>query len=566
MGKHLLDTKTESWGGLIKNSRVHKIPRYQRDYSWDEEHWEDLWNDLVNSEQEDSHYMGYLVLQNDPQKNDEYAVIDGQQRLTTLSIIALAVIKHIKDLADKNIDATENKEREELLMSSFIGYKDPSSLTYKPKLVLNRNNDDFYRSYLIRFRKPISKSKLKPSEKMLLEAFDYFYAKIGEKFAANMSGAAFSQFLNERVANYLIFTFITVDDELNAYKVFETLNSRGVRLSPTDLLKNYLFMVAAKNGESDIDQAETQWQSINNYLGTIDFPTYLRHFWNSRYNLVRKQNLFKSVRNTIRNTEEAFNLLDELEKNAQLYAAFSQPEDEIWQSEGQKSSIHQLKLFNVKQCFPLLLAAYTQFKQDEFERLLRCCVVISFRYNIIGGLNPNRLEEEYSAAAREISDKKLTTATTVFAKLKTVYVSDEEFASTFSAKTFTAKTRGDKLIRYILFAIENQISGKKYDSQDKRITVEHILPENPKQGWESFFTTEEQAQYVYRLGNLTLLEESKNSKECANKQYSEKLAIYKTSGYKLTNADSIYDEWTPTKVTERQRKLAKYATGIWRFE
>ncbi len=102
MKKNLLDTKTVSWGELIKNGRTFKVPRFQRDYSWEEEQWDDLWYDLDNLNEEDFHYMGYLVLQHS--STNEYIVIDGQQRLSTLSIIALAVIQHMSELIEKNID------------------------------------------------------------------------------------------------------------------------------------------------------------------------------------------------------------------------------------------------------------------------------------------------------------------------------------------------------------------------------------------------------------------------------------------------------------------------------
>lgn len=563
MKKNLLDTKTASWGELIKNGRTFMVPRFQRDYSWEEEQWDDLWYDLVNLEEEDFHYMGYLVLQNSP--TNEYLVIDGQQRLTTLSIIALAVIQNIQDLIEKKIDSQNNEERKKLLMDSYLGYKDPTSLVAKSKLTLNRNNNDFYQSYVMRFRKPTTKSKLKPSEKLLIEAVEYFYEKIKNKFGVNISGEKLADFLDKKAADQFVFTFITVDNDLNAYKVFETLNSRGVRLSPTDLLKNYLFMVAAQKGETDIDQAERQWQNINNILGGIEVTTYLRHFWNSRNMIARKQNLFKVVKNSITDADQAFTLLDELENNAQLYAAFSQPEDELWKQAEQSEYIRQLKLFGVTQCYPLLLAAYKKFDANEYARLLRCCCVIVFRYNVIGGLNPNKLEDEYNKTAQDVYAGKLKNAREIFHNLKSVYVTDEEFESSFAAKSITTKGKGTKLVRYILFSLENQISGKKYDFSDSSVTIEHILPENPSQSWESNFTIEEQIQFVFRLGNYALLEESKN-KMCQNDLYPAKKEIYKTSSYKITAQDSVCDEWSPERIIERQKKLAKYAKTVWKFE
>lgn len=563
MKKNLLDTKTASWSELIKNGRIFIVPRFQRDYSWEEEQWEDLWYDLDNLDKEEFHYMGYLVLQNTP--TNEYTVIDGQQRLTTLSTIALAVIQHVQELIGNNIDAKNNEERKKLLMDSYLGYKDPTSLIAKSKLTLNRNNNDFYQSYLMRFRKPTTKGKLKPSEKLLIEAVEYFYEKIKLKFKQDISGDKLADFLDNKAANQLVFTFITVDNDLNAYKVFETLNSRGVRLSPTDLLKNYLFMVAAQNGETDIDQAERQWQNINNILGNIEFTTYLRHFWNSKNTVARKQNLFKVVKNSISTADQAFSLLDELENNAQLYAAFSQPEDDIWKQADQHEYIKQLRLFGVTQCYPLLLAAYKSLDANEYARLLRCCSVIAFRYNVIGGLNPNRLEDEYNKTAREVSIGNLKNTRDIFKNLKSVYVSDEEFETSFATKTMPTKGKAGKIVRYILFSLENQISNKSYDFTDSSVTIEHILPESPSQDWEAYFNIEEQNQFMFRLGNYTLLNESEN-KDCKNNLYDAKKKIYKNSNFKITASDSIYDEWNSERVSERQRKLARYAKTVWKFE
>jgi hypothetical protein len=112
--------------------------------------------------------------------------------------------------------------------------------------------------------------------------------------------------------------------------------------------------------------------------------------------------------------------------------------------------------------------------------------------------------------------------------------------------------------------LENQIGNKKYDFSESSITIEHILPENPSQEWETYFSIEEQNQYMFRLGNYTLLEESRN-RDCCNLLYPMKKEIYRLSNYKITTQDSVYDEWNPEKVLERQKRLAKYAKTVWKF-
>lgn len=562
--KQNLDTKTVSFAELIGNGKTFIVPRFQRDYSWEQSHWEDLWYDICELETEKFHFMGYVVLQ---QSDDEkkFVIIDGQQRFTTLSIIALVIIKILEELADNGIEPEKNKERSEALRSTFIGYKDPASLVTKSKLVLNRNNDDYYQSYIVRLRKRTSSGRLKPSEKLMSKAFEYFYGMIKEYFKDDLSGERLAGFLNNVIAEYLCFTQITVDNEVNAFKVFETLNARGVRLSTTDLLKNLLFSMVASGGEADIDQAERQWQSINNTLGTIGFPVYLRHFWNSRNNLSRQQTLFKDVKKSLDSPKSALNLLDELEKMADVYFAFTQPEDDLWREDkSKKHSIDCLKLFNVSQCYSMLLSAYEKLEDREFTKLLKYCVVISFRYNIVGGLNPNRIEKAYNDTAQKIFKGQLTRAKDIFHDIKDIYINDAQFINDFTYLSIETK-RKQRLVRYILFSLENHLSGRSYDFDDGTITIEHILPDHPTEEWEESFGVGLYDQYTNRIGNYTLLKESENQK-CGQKAYEAKLKIYKNSLFRLSINISQYTDWVPKSIEKRQAELGKIAAQVWRID
>lgn len=115
---NLLNTSTVSFSDIIGNGKIYQVPAYQRDYSWKKDNWEDLWNDIIAiSEGEAVHYMGSIVLQN---KGDKvFTIIDGQQRLATLSLVVLATIKLIQDFAEKGIDSIANQERINLLSSKF---------------------------------------------------------------------------------------------------------------------------------------------------------------------------------------------------------------------------------------------------------------------------------------------------------------------------------------------------------------------------------------------------------------------------------------------------------------
>jgi hypothetical protein len=560
---NLLTPGTANFGDLLANGRIYRVPRFQRDYSWKEEEWEDLWLDIVGLGEGQFHYLGYVVLQSDGEQN--FMVIDGQQRFATLSILALAVLKHLRELIEKGVEPKENGARLELLRNQFLGYQDPASLIPTSKLFLNKNNDDFYQSYLLRLREPARLYALKPSERLLWQAFVYFYEAVKSHFRGRISGQALAALLNDTVARRLIFTTIRVSDDLSAYKIFETLNARGVRLSTTDLLKNYLFSVVARTSAAELNEAERQWQRINNTLGPEDFATFLRHYWNSRHPLERRSNLFKAIKKSVQSSQDVFDLLEALERFAPVYLAFSRPADPVWGRE-QRESITELELFNVSQCYSLLLSGYDKLDPAEFTRLLKICSAISFRYHVIGGLNPNTMEDVCNRAALKVFRGEATTGRQIFQELRPIYVEDENFRSSFSTKTIiTGSGQNNRLVRYILFSLENQLSNKDYDFEDSTATIEHIVPENPGEQWERFFSPEEQESAVYRLGNLTLLEVSKN-RECGNASYEDKLKVYQTSAYRLTAQETNFSEWTPKTLQKRQERMAKWATAIWRVD
>ena len=148
---NLLDTKTVTVNEILGNGKIYKVPQFQRDYSWDSDQWDDLWNDIEIAEMTNNiHYMGSVVLQSSNGK--DFSIIDGQQRFTTISILMLAVINAIQNLVESDIEKDSNVERVEILIRQYIGQKDPASLSYSSKLFLNENNDNFYQTRLLNFK------------------------------------------------------------------------------------------------------------------------------------------------------------------------------------------------------------------------------------------------------------------------------------------------------------------------------------------------------------------------------------------------------------------------------
>ena len=560
-------TENNTYRKLIGNGLTYRIPRFQRDYSWTEDEWEDLWMDILGTIQEGgepAHYMGYLVLQSQDDKN--FDVIDGQQRLTTLTLIVLTVLKNLKRLIEEKNNPENNQQRIEQIRQTYIGYLDPVTLVSRSKLTLNRNNDHYFQTYLVPLGH-LPQRGFRASEHSLRKAFEWFDKRVREytKKAGGDEGVVLAS-LVETMSDRLFFTVISVTDELNAYKVFETLNARGVRLSSTDLLKNYLFSVLHRDGEHahEMKALEDRWEAMVSRLGSESFPDFLRVHWISRKTSVRQSELFKIIRAQIANREAVFELLRGMEEDMDTYLALTNPEASAW-TPSLKGFAQNLRMFSVRQPFPLLIAAHRKFSASDFESLFRSCVTISFRYNVIGSLPAHEQEHIYHNVAQKISSGNLTLAAGALEAMKPVYPNDDMFRAAFSEKILrTTNSRNLRIVRYILCALEQQISGQEYDFESGSITVEHILPQNPVSGW-SAFSDEEADVMVYRLGNMTLLDKGQN-RDLGNTEFSIKRPVLADSNFEFTRKiaeDNV--DWTPERIAARQKVMAKIATGIWRI-
>src|SRR5690606_34109069 len=162
---------------------------------------------------------------------------------------------------------------------SYIGYLNPVTLISDNKLKLNRNSDEYYRNYMV-LLKDLPIRNTNSSEKHMRECFNWFNTRISKEFK---TGEELARFV-DTIVDKLIFTVIEVSDQINAFKVFETLNARGVQLSSSDLLKNYLFSVIdeTKPHNTEIDELESLWSRIIGKLGNKKFEDYLRYYWNSQ--------------------------------------------------------------------------------------------------------------------------------------------------------------------------------------------------------------------------------------------------------------------------------------------
>lgn len=566
MGKaNILNTRTIDYLELIGNGKKYLVPPYQRDYSWSEEQWEDLWNDIVDLQEapEDRHYLGALVVE--VRGDREFLIIDGQQRLATLSLFALAVIARLCNMAEDGVEPVASRERAQQLRNRFIGEKDPASLTESSRLYLNETDNAFYQDYLVQIRNPLNPQRLPRSNRLLWECFRYFARQLDELGERWKTGQELASLLSETVARQLLFILITVDDELNAYTVFETLNARGLELTTTDLLKNHLF--SRVRVPADLEVLQRRWRDLVAIVEQERFPEFLRFHLLCEQPMVRSQRLFKVMRDRTRTAAEVFVLLEALEKRAELFAAVSDPNHEYWAelSEARKY-IRELELFRVRQSMPLLFVAWESFSRTDFVRVLRLVSTISFRYTVVSGLNPSALERTYHDAAKAVADGGAVTPAAVFEQLRSIYVDDGKTRQDFAGLTVKTAGRRRKLAKYILSRLE-QDAGRDCDPATDPGTIEHILPENPADAWREHFDPGRWDDAVYRLGNLTLLE-ARSNRTVGNAMYEDKLAAYEGSRYALSRQvpEIAPEQWTPELLEERQEQMAARAVHVWRSD
>ena len=292
----------------IFRSSFIKIPRFQRPYSWDRENISDFWNDLV-SRADDEYFMGSTVLFRDGKEKNLFSVVDGQQRLTTITI-ALSLIRNALDEAGEP-DLADGIQS--LLERSDIDNKLRYVIEHEPK-------NKFYQN-AIQKRRPDPKADANSNEEQALRAA---LTSIRTSLAADLEKVDDTVSRLRTLRNRLLslrFISIQLDDEDDAYMIFETLNTRGKDLRVSDLLKNH-FTRLIKTKSKSHDVAKEKWQEVMTKLESvsplIDPDTFFSHYWLAQEDYVSKANLFKSMRKVI-TASSAASRLDDIVYSSSIY-------------------------------------------------------------------------------------------------------------------------------------------------------------------------------------------------------------------------------------------------------
>jgi hypothetical protein len=288
----------------------------------------------------------------------------------------------------------------------------------------------------------------------------------------------------------------------------------------------------------------------------------------SKYGYVSEKDLFRKVSTKLKKPLDVLDFVNSLYESAEIYSAFKNPQSSVWYSYhlDVKNQIRKLRLFDVSECYPALLAAKETFTGSLFLKFLRMIVIFSFRYNVICNLNP-KIEALYSEISIFIRKNKPKNLKEVFEKLEKLYPDDDFFFEAFQKKSLDKNHT--ELARYILQELNSYYSGDKEliaNPDATEVNLEHILPQKPGETWVVKFSKTDPKQYIYRLGNLTLLD-SKRNRNIGNSSFQEKCSkAFSHSKLEITQEILECSIWGPKQIEERQTKMAKAACEIWQLD
>lgn len=539
----------ENFSKLIKSPSNYTVPRFQRDYSWTEDNWNDLWLDVkgLHDGKYTERYMGYLVFHPKGKTNE---IIDGQQRLITISLLILAFIENIKKFSDLDFDVPRKIN---VLKNDYIASEKIKKGQFISKLELNENNNDLYHSFIS--GNPMSRRRLVKSERLMKDCLTWFIEKVSElefKDADEMGTFV------EDIASSFYFSILYVADDVNAYIVFETLNARGVKLSSADLLKNYLFQKVS-NDENKLYKVQRKWGDLVGIIKSENLIPFIRYFWNSRHPFIRKVDLYREI---VSNEEikDVLKFINNLTDAAIIYQALNTPNDEYWAGNQKVSEYLQtLKIIGVKQIFVPLLIGKEVLDDIQFEKLLKYCVAFIVRYRVVCRAPPNKEEPFYNALALSIFKKRA-----IFASdFRDLYPTEEEFEKNFKDLHFEYDTQSMKIVRFILGSIERTLveNRRVVPLFDRDMTIEHILSRSNN---VTKIPEEEHKKLKNRIGNMTILSRPEQT-QTKDYDFDKKAPIYQESEYKVTKeiVKSSQYVWDKKSIEERQKWLCKKANHIW---
>ncbi|WP_094211123.1 DUF262 domain-containing protein [Streptomyces sp. 2R] len=541
------------------------VPRVQRPYSWETGEAKELWDDIIsfhvrypgktiNSRE---YFMGALVGQADEERN-VVEILDGQQRLATLTIL-LSVLRD--KLAPEDPEAARTIQIGNIVKFVQLG-STPEYL-----LTLNKVDRVFFRQEVQEFPRDGQADTRVASHVLIRKVKEFFDRKFDECLDEEASSSIELAYrLHSIIVNNLKVVFIHSSNWDDVSDVFERLNDRGKGLSTLNLLRNHVLSMTPDHQLDDVEDFWEQVYGLSQTSSKVD--AFLRHVWITHRGDVKKQSLFKEIKavmatpSTKDDLKDPYKFSKNLASDAELYKAV------LGGTHSDPSCTRWLKAIQTLQATSLLPAALSCVDEwgtaHDQAALLRSLVTTFVRFSVITGGDSSTLESvAYKVAYQVRGGATLEDAQNL---LRPLLRSDEQVMEDFTELSIPNAKSGYQ--RHLLTELENYFSasdalkgeGPEKSAGDSSVLwIEHIYPQHPHAGWETWIGREDM---INRLGNLTLVHKKLNA-TASNKPFSAKQDIYQESGLHLNLYLSRLDDWSPRSLDERQRHLAKAALSAW---
>jgi len=574
----MINANKELLNTFFSNNLQYVVPFFQRSYVWDEENWDILWehiyNIVINSNGKikNEHFIGTLITKkrsDGPIGENKLDLIDGQQRLTTLSLL----LKAIATKATGKAPYTKLKEK----TNDLIVFENAKGDKFI-RVEHSRNDKQYFET--IMFDRDLQ--DLKNQEHKLLKCYRYFLNKV-----ENLSDEQLDNLKTTILSNVPVISMLLEanDDE---QEIFDTINSLGVRLTTGELLKNFIFQdekiraLFEKYWEPIFEDDEEQIDFWNKKKTSGRIPRSNIEVLLYCYLIIQLKNsvelekLFKEYKNWLKDkkTDKKVNFLKELKEYANIYFNFPEGTElnEIGYSQEEERFFHIIENLEITTVYPLILYIYKQVSDKEARlNLLKILESYLVRRNVCR-LTTKNYNNLFIQVISKLSEVKSVTVKSFKAVLESFtedtnkFPNDLEFEMAFSSEAISNVNAREILYCISLYQIYNPKSDIKKLSSSS-YSVEHMLPQKWETNWTEKGMNEVKKIKRYKklktLGNLTLVTKNLNSSMKNAAWNIKKVALKEFSHLKITTDYINKVNWNENEIDKRADDLAKQALKIW---
>ena len=579
----------------VLNRGFYLIPRFQRPYSWTADNVGDFWSDTIQSDSTD-YFIGSVIVYETGEVGEqrrtspEYAIVDGQQRLTTITILLAAIRDSLKALAGEFASKSPDLDGEctELAtgVQAFIERGDRRAR--RRRILTTETGYPYLQTYVqsIDADGP-EKQPARADEKRIEAALTYFQKQLDDLVDATRKDPTIPQEgrdrtavdrleeVRDRVLNLSVI-LVVVTNEDDAYEIFETLNTRGQDLNLADLVRNFLLRDLREEAEG-VDSARSRYANILESLyepeAPIDPAQFILHSWLSREDYTSGKKLFRDMKKRVQGPEPKKRLLASLEVDAPLYRKARYPRQADWgQFPDIGESIDALIVFRMTQPLPLVLAALRAYSErrltlKNMRRLLSAIESFHLRFTAIAGKSSSGgISKRYAGAAQRMSradaSKTGGVVNELLGRLRESAPTKAEFEVGFGELRYSSDVIAQKqLVQYVLRRFYEEGSEGSVKVDFSAMTIEHLASERAANAYEQL----DPAQYG-SIGNLILVSQDVNRK-LANHPWSEKIKILREQREIWIPPEVLdADSWAAEQITSRLKLMSESALSrIWRL-